>query len=240
MSIARKPNFITLGATAAVLCLSLASGATLAADQDHRERTGLFSGLVLGAVVGGPPGAVIGAIGGGLAGRSAGQEDAAQARQAELERLRVELQQAQAQALAERASAQRRQMVATALARQSATPPALSLDSSVQFRTASSELEPHYAAQLRSLATLARQFPTVRVHLLGHADPRGSAAANRQLSQDRVQTVRAALVAGGVAEERITVRALGESEPLYGADDGEGRDFERRVLIRMISAGAQS
>lgn len=233
-------GFTVMRATAAALCLGLGSGAAMAADQERRERSGLFSGLVLGAVVGGPPGAVIGAIGGGLAGRSAAREETAEDRQAQIERLRLELQQVQAQALAERATAQRRQMMATAMARRSATEPALSLDSSVQFRTASAELEPHYAAQLRTLAALARQFPNLRVHLLGHADPRGSAAANRQLSQARVQTVCAALVAGGVAEERITVRALGESEPLYGADDGEGRDFERRVLIRMITSGAQS
>lgn len=241
----KQPKFI-LRTTAAALTLCLGSGVAVAADQQRQERTGLLSGLVLGAVVGGPPGAVIGAIGGGLAGRSAGREDAVAAHQAQIERLRAQLQQTELQRAelqkakteAERAAAQRGRMTAAAVVHNPA--PSLSLDSSVQFRTASAELEPHYAAQLRSLAALARQFPQVRVHLLGHADLRGGAAANRQLSQERVRAVRAVLLAAGVEKERITCRALGESAPLYERGDHEGRDFERRVLIRMISAEAQS
>lgn len=229
-----------LRAITASICLALATQVAHGADHLSQERTGLFSGILLGAVMGGPPGAVIGAIGGGLAGRSMAEHAAAQERQSQVEALQVQLRQADARVAAARASRARTLVASAAALTGSAAGARLALESSVQFRTGSAELERHYEGQLRTLAALALQFPGAQVHLIGYADSRGPASLNQRLSADRVQAVRAVLVNGGVEPGRIGVRALGESEPLYEAVDPEGRDFERRVLIRIDAGGSQT
>ena len=230
----------------ATLCLTMVAGVASAAESETQERAGFISGMLVGAIVGGPPGAVIGAVGGGLAGRSAGRAQALEQRNAEIERLRAEIHQATVDAAAERREAERRDaerrtMVASAAPAVVAPPlPELALESTVQFRTGSAELESHYVAQLHALAAFAAKFQHANIHLLGHADRRGPAPANQRLSAARVKAVRATLVAGGLAAERITYKALGESEPLYEDADREGRDFERRVLIRIESHESRS
>lgn len=236
----RHPKRLFLRASAAALGLALASGSAWAADRQASERAGLFSGIVVGAVLGGPPGAVIGAVGGGLAGRAAADRADDHRQQAEIERLRTQVQRSEARAAALQQAGEAQWTASTVALQQPAPRPALALDSSVQFRTASAELEPHFGTQLRTLAALARQFPDVQVQLLGYADLRGSSEANRRLSAARVEAVRTALIEAGLPPECITHRALGESEPLYQTGDHEGRDFERRVLIRMASGGTTS
>ena len=68
------------------------------------------------------------------------------------------------------------------------------------------------------------------VLLAGHADPPGSPAFNLRLSEQRAQSVAAALVEAGVPEGRIRVRGYGEGHP-----SADGRD--RRVEVRF--GGAQ-
>lgn len=221
-------------------CVMALSGAAWAADSEASERVGVLSGVLVGALVGGPPGAVIGAIGGGLAGRSAAQSEQITRQDMQVQRLRAELQRAEQQ----RQSAQRHAAAANRVASAAPSPvrslPHLALESSVQFRTGSAELEPHYASQVRGLAHLVSGLERVRVRLCGYADTRGPEAVNQRLSAARVQTIRALLIAGGVDPQHIRAHAFGESRPLYGEGDREGRDFERRVLIRIDSGETRS
>lgn len=216
------------------MCLATASGTAMADDYRVQEGTGMLSGLVAGALVGGPPGAIVGAIGGGLLGHSFGRQQELEQQTAQVQQLRHELQQAQARNAAHVRGLQEPVVVASAAPVEAfGAAPHVRLDASVQFRSASAELEPHFAEQLHSLGRLAAQFPRVRVQLRGYADRRGPVADNLTLSRARVAAVRQALIATGVDAARIDAEALGENEPLYGADDGEGRDFERRVWIHI-------
>jgi outer membrane protein OmpA-like peptidoglycan-associated protein len=64
--------------------------------------------------------------------------------------------------------------------------------------------------------------PKLRILVLGHADGRGAADANRTLSLRRANSVRAALVSHGVAAERIDI----------GAPVEEARSSEQAVSRR--------
>ncbi len=227
----------------ATLCVAVLSGPAAASERVSaaHERVGLFSGMLLGAAVGGPPGAVIGAIGGGLGGRSYGRQRTLDRQDAEIERLRGELEQAKVRAAARSdAPAAVATVASTAPVELNLWQPREALEASVQFRTGSAELEPHFAQQLRHLAAFVNDLPHAAVHLAGYADPRGRAPENLKLSSARVRAVRDALIAEGIAEDRITSEAFGESRPLYAADDPEGRGFERRVLIRIDIEEPQS
>jgi sulfur relay (sulfurtransferase) complex TusBCD TusD component (DsrE family) len=80
---------------------------------------------------------------------------------------------------------------------------------------------PMVASQQRTLVTLASDFkkyleakPDAHLVLGGHADIRGSDAYNQALSQRRVEQVRLFLVAQGVPESDIEVKAYGKERNL--------------------------
>lgn len=80
--------------------------------------------------------------------------------------------------------------------------------------------------------------------LRGHSDAGGSDAVNLRLSQQRAEAVRDWLVEQGAAEERVTVIAFGEQNPVApnakpdGTPDEDGRARNRRVDIAIMVAAA--
>ena len=69
------------------------------------------------------------------------------------------------------------------------------------------------------------------VEIEGHTDSTGNAAHNLDLSQLRAKTVRAALVAAGIAADRLTTAGLGQTEPVASNDTEAGRAQNRRVEV---------
>ncbi len=73
--------------------------------------------------------------------------------------------------------------------------------------------------------------PSVRVSVDGYTDSIGSDAYNRRLSERRAKTVADALVADGVARDRLHVQGFGKSHPVADNKTAEGRARNRRVEI---------
>jgi outer membrane protein OmpA-like peptidoglycan-associated protein len=65
----------------------------------------------------------------------------------------------------------------------------------------------------------------------GHTDSTGNAAHNMELSQLRAKAVKAALVAGGIADARLTTEGFGQTKPIASNDTDAGRAQNRRVEI---------
>lgn len=76
--------------------------------------------------------------------------------------------------------------------------------------------------------------------LRGHTDASGSDAANRRASQHRAERVRDWLLENNVAEDRITIIAFGEQNPIKpnampdGTPNEAGRALNRRVEIMIL------
>jgi len=102
------------------------------------------------------------------------------------------------------------------------------LSSTFQFRTAEAALTPADAEALRRLGEWLAVSPKIRVHIAGHADSRGNAEYNLELSQRRALSVAAALEAAGLDPARMQVEALGASGP---ALDPDGNSLRRRVTL---------
>ncbi len=71
--------------------------------------------------------------------------------------------------------------------------------------------------------------PTWHVSIEGHTDATGDAAHNLDLSKRRAVSVKAALVAAGIAADRLAATGLGQTKPVASNDTGIGRAQNRRV-----------
>lgn len=71
--------------------------------------------------------------------------------------------------------------------------------------------------------------PAAKVTLLGHTDATGPMEANLAISQKRAEAVKAALVAGGIAADRIVATGMGPKSPRAENETEEGRRQNRRV-----------
>jgi OmpA-OmpF porin, OOP family len=77
----------------------------------------------------------------------------------------------------------------------------------------------------------AAKMGGVRISATGHADRSGPEDYNMALSLRRADSVREALIAGGVSPDAITVAGRGESEPAVPTPDGVKEQANRRVEI---------
>lgn len=104
----------------------------------------------------------------------------------------------------------------------------------VQFDYNKAELRPWEADKVAGLATFLKQNPAFHVELEGFADPRGSQAYNIKLSTQRVDAVRDALIAAGVAKEQILVGAYGELNSKCGEATEACWQQNRRVEVIVL------
>ena len=69
------------------------------------------------------------------------------------------------------------------------------------------------------------------IQVTGYTDSVGSEEYNRDLSMRRAQAAKDYLVSNGVAENRIVLSGMGESNPIASNDTAEGRAQNRRVEV---------
>jgi len=81
------------------------------------------------------------------------------------------------------------------------------------------------------IAAYMKQNPSARVGIDGHTDPRGTDDYNQSLSERRVNTIREALVAGGVSSDKIRTGAFGESQPICNESTEPCWQRDRRVEV---------
>jgi outer membrane protein OmpA-like peptidoglycan-associated protein len=99
------------------------------------------------------------------------------------------------------------------------------------FSFGASKLPPNAAPVINELATTLKNNPEQKVVIEGHTDNVGSPGYNQSLALERAQSVRSALVRQGVDANRITVRSLGEQNPVASNDTREGRRENRRTQV---------
>lgn len=105
---------------------------------------------------------------------------------------------------------------------------------SVQFEQSSYVLLPESAAELDKLVRAMNANSQWRIEVAGHTDNVGDPRLNRALSENRARVVATYLVRHGIAEERITTKGYGGTEPLADNSTESGRSQNRRVAIRIV------
>ena len=110
----------------------------------------------------------------------------------------------------------------------------------VYFRSGSTEIEDFDPARLIAVSQLLDEIDELEVHLDGYADRRGDKDKNIALSNERINSVRQALIDSGVDENRIISKAYGEMKMVSAAGDLEAYTFDRKVVIRFERASSDS
>ena len=234
-----KTKIIALVATALVTPTTFAAPKT---EQNREEGIGVGGGAVAGAILGGPIGLLVGAATGGWLGgkfhksREAREEAearqlAAEARQAEAERLATSLE-AMMAASEQEHEAQTIVMRTREDALQEALREAFEVE--VYFHTGESALAAPVAARVGRLGEILRGFEGLAVVIEGHADPRGDEAYNEELSAQRAAAVREALIGAGLEPTQITTRAAGETDSAATEGDLDAMALERRVDLSIV------
>ena len=102
----------------------------------------------------------------------------------------------------------------------------------IYFGTGQSTLSPEATEALRREAAKLLATPQMLIIIEGHADQRGEADRNNQLSLLRAGTVAAFLKEQGLEAGRIRVRGLGSARPVDQRNTPEAWARNRRVDVR--------
>ena len=109
----------------------------------------------------------------------------------------------------------------------------------VFFDTNQSQLKPDGLRNMDKVVGFLKQYPQRKVLIEGYTDSTGSDRLNQQLSVNRADAVRSALVGSGVDSERIRTQGLGEAYPVASNDSAGGRQLNRRVEIVLSDDSGQ-
>lgn len=105
----------------------------------------------------------------------------------------------------------------------------------VQFDTGKATIKNESNALLDEVGQVFSQHPEInKVEVQGHTDNRGAAAMNKKLSQSRADAVRKALIARGIAAERLVAKGYGPDKPVADNDTDDGRQKNRRVQFLIV------
>ena len=99
----------------------------------------------------------------------------------------------------------------------------------LNFATSSAELPADAQPTVGALAQILQAYPNARVRIEGYADARGAEPANEQLGARRAEAVAQALIAQGVAANRVTAATGGESNPVDTNATAQGQAENRRT-----------
>ncbi|MFW2585883.1 OmpA family protein [Aliarcobacter butzleri] len=102
-------------------------------------------------------------------------------------------------------------------------------DRKISFERKSSILTEQSQNTIKEIAKILNENPNFKVEVAGHTDSRGEATLNKQISQDRANSVKNILVNSGVNETRIKAIGYGEEFPIAKDDENGLSEINRRV-----------
>lgn len=100
----------------------------------------------------------------------------------------------------------------------------------ILFDVNSDKIKPESYGTLKEMAGVLKEFPDLKVKIVGHTDADGSDAANLDLSKKRAAAVKESLAKEfGIDESRMETDGKGEGEPIDKNDTPAGKANNRRV-----------
>ncbi len=103
------------------------------------------------------------------------------------------------------------------------------------FEFDSAKLTESVSERLDNFVSFLNEYPQAQVEITGYTDSSGPAAYNQKLSERRAQSVADYLTAAGIGSDRLTVKGMGEENPVADNSTREGREKNRRVEVVVPS-----
>lgn len=104
----------------------------------------------------------------------------------------------------------------------------------INFDTDKATIKPGSMPVLDRAVEVMKNYPEIRVKIVGHTDDRGAYTHNLDLSQRRAAAVRDYLVEGGVSSDRISTDGVGPDQPIETNETPEGRAKNRRIEFILL------
>ncbi|MDY0116804.1 MAG: OmpA family protein [Sulfurimonadaceae bacterium] len=104
----------------------------------------------------------------------------------------------------------------------------------LKYKTASAEILQESMPEVLEFAAFMAVYEEYKAEIIGHTDSVGKEDANMKLSQARAESVKAALIAEGIAAERLITKGRGELEPIADNRSLEGRQENRRIEVKLF------
>jgi outer membrane protein OmpA-like peptidoglycan-associated protein len=101
----------------------------------------------------------------------------------------------------------------------------------INFDTGKATIKPESEKVLSEVLKLVRENAGLRLRIEGHTDNVGAAAANRKLSEERANAVRAWLIQKGASAAALSAAGFGDSKPVAENSSDDGRARNRRVEL---------
>lgn len=107
------------------------------------------------------------------------------------------------------------------------------LGENILFDEGKATIKSQAAQNLKQIAaSIEKRYTGGNVRIFGHTDATGGAGANKELAEQRAEAVRNWLVQNGaIADTRVSLHPVGESQPVASNTTGAGREQNRRVEI---------
>lgn len=107
-------------------------------------------------------------------------------------------------------------------------------DEKISFPPGEAVIESSKQAPLDALARILRTCDFAAFEVEGHTDSQGRESMNQDLSQDRADAVRMALVERGIPPSQLTAVGYGEARPIADNGTEAGRESNRRIAFTLL------
>ena len=118
------------------------------------------------------------------------------------------------------------------------TPSSIEIKDKIQFELGKATLLPISFSLLDEIVAMLQDNPQIEViQIEGHTDSTGGAKRNRELSQERAESVLAYIADKGVEKKRMRAKGFGPDKPIADNATPEGREANRRVEFNIVKQG---
>jgi OmpA-OmpF porin, OOP family len=107
-------------------------------------------------------------------------------------------------------------------------------DKKITFERRSTSVTEDSYSTLTKISQIMKENKSLKIEIAGHTDSRGEKALNKQISQERANSVKNVLVSFGIPSDSLTAVGYGEELPLVKDDENGLSEINRRVEFNII------